>query len=58
MQLEFPGAENASAALPAPRTEVADGSEDEAILEDEDGGEPSTPDSPSLVAAPPDSNEH
>jgi len=58
MQLEFPGAENASAALPAPRTEVADGSEDEAILEDEDGDEPSTPDSPSLVAAPPDSNEH
>lgn len=58
MQLEFPAGENVAAALPAPASEVADGSEDEASLEDEEGDEPSTTDSPSLVAAPPDSNEH
>jgi segregation and condensation protein B len=57
MQLEFPAGEAEPAALPSAAVEVADGSEDEAILEDEDGDEPSTHDSPSLVAAPPDTNE-
>jgi segregation and condensation protein B len=57
MQLEFPAGEAEPAALPSGAVEVADGSEDEAILEDDDGDEPSTHDSPSLVAAPPDTNE-
>ena len=59
VQLEFPAGERAdgAAALPAPEIAVTDGSEDEAIVEDDDGDQPSTPDSPSLVAAPPGSTD-
>jgi segregation and condensation protein B len=54
VQLEFPGGEvaNVAAALPAPA--VADGS----VIENENGVAPSTPDSPSMVAAPPHSTGH
>lgn len=58
LQLEFPGGESQPEALPAPAAEVADDAEDDAVAEDEDGDETSTPDSPSLVASPPNSNEH
>jgi segregation and condensation protein B len=58
VQLEFPAAEDAAAALPPPAAEIGGGSEDEAVLEDEEGNEPSAPNSPSLVAAPRDSHEH
>ncbi len=58
VQLEFPGGEGRAEALPAPAAEIQDDPEDEAVVEDDEGDDTSTPDSPSLVASPPRSNEH
>jgi segregation and condensation protein B len=58
VQLEFPGGEHLTEALPTSAAAIGDGFEEDAIVEDEDGEEPSTPGSPSLVASPPGSNTH
>jgi segregation and condensation protein B len=58
VQLEFPGNQGVTAALPAPAAELQDDLEDDAVVEDEEGDDTSAPDSPSLVASPPRSNEH
>ncbi len=58
VQLEFPGNEGVTEALPAPAAVVQDDPEDDGMVEDEEGDDKSAPDSPSLVASPPGSNEH
>jgi segregation and condensation protein B len=58
VQLEFPGGQSATESLPAPVAEAHYDPEDDAVVEDEEADDASTPDSPSLVASPPRSSEH